>query len=168
MAQEIPQQDHAKLTQEIDTQNVRIYNITTTVLVMVFVAWIASLIPLPNLIYSVTAIPVFAVAWVWAMVRADFLMHRAGAYLASSGLSPWETSWPRHYRKWLLVPLDLLSMSAFLFFLIWAEATIWNFTNTGWKLYVVTTAVLYLGGMGMIGFVATMFEQETKRRHATE
>jgi hypothetical protein len=164
MAQESLPQDFAKLTQEIGLANARIYTATLAVLALMFVAWTVSLFPQPGLARAVTVIPALAVSWVWTMARADFLIHRAGTYLAFSGLSPWETSWPRHFRKWLLVPLDFLSMSAFLFFLVWAEAVIWNFPRAGWKLYAAATAVLYVAGLGAIGLVATMFEQEAKRR----
>jgi hypothetical protein len=153
--------DYAKLTREIEQHNDRIYTTSLVLLGFMLVAWIVSLDPRYS--YSITAIPAIGVGWAWSMVRADFLMRRAGIHLAITNESPWELSWPRHFRKILLAPFDGLSMFPFLFFMFMAETTCWNLPRL--KPYAVATSLLFVSGAGAIGWVTAMFETEAKKRH---
>jgi hypothetical protein len=148
------------LRQEVNDQNKDIYLNSRYILSLMTALWVIAVAPWGTPMAAIP-IPMLGLTWVYSLDRADFLIHRAGAFLKSAG-SEWENSWQRHFRKWLLVPLDLYSMSIFLFYMQQALWMCWEIP--GWKVYSVVTGLVFAKGALGIGLLANMFEQEAKRR----
>jgi|GEM_PF-3929075 len=92
-------QEHVGMLQEIRQSNWMIWG--TTWGVMLTMAWITTL----GGDYDFMVV-LLGIAWIHAMARYHYLIHRIGAFLRSSG-SAWQSSDQRNKRKWILALSDI-------------------------------------------------------------
>jgi hypothetical protein len=100
-------------------------------------------------------IPIVIISGLFAIGRADMLMHRAGAYIAVMDHDVPSTAWEAYKNEQLatkLLPLyDLFGLSVWVYLFVWAEVQAWRTLGKPRSVvYMAVTAALAVLGAASI------------------
>ena len=145
------------LRQEIAFFNAQIFWIGLFTTAVVVGLYLCALHPLFK--YSGRLIPFAIASGLFAIGRADLLMHRAGAYTreieATLGLGSWEAFKTSHAATRVLPFYDVLALTLWAYLLIWSERqACQQLAGNRRRFYVAGTLILVLLGAISIVYAA--------------